>query len=274
MIGVRAPGSSANLGPGFDVLGLAVTRYVWAFDEPHQRCEPNPCGPEHIARIAYESAGGSEPIWFGFELEPGRGLGFSAAARAAGAVLAFLQQGHDLPEAQRLGYEVVFGLEGHGDNAAPAVFGGIHVIAGDLDHRLAAGLPGRLLCWVPDLETPTDESRSRLTPEVSRADAVHNLGRVGLLMAALYENDGSLLRRATEDRLHQPSRLDCCPPAKRALETALDLGADGAWLSGSGPTVAIVASEESIDTVAAGLPGDGKVLHLDLDSAGAAPWSG
>ncbi len=262
---VRAPGSSANLGPGFDVLGVALTRYAWASDEG----EGEPCGPGHVARIAYEQAGGSGPIWFGFELSPGRGLGFSAAARAAGAVLGFLQQGAEPAEAQRRAYPVVAALEGHGDNAAPSVFGGVHVIAGGLTHRLPVGVPGRFLWWVPDLEILTDESRKVLDPIVSRADAVFNLGRVALLVAALYEGDLSLLRRATEDRLHQSLRLEHCTPARDAMAAALDLGAAAAWLSGSGPAVAIVVDDDHLDTVAAGLPPAGRVLQVEVDHTGA-----
>ena len=187
---MRAPGSSANLGPGFDVLGVALTRYAWAADEPGG----DECGPEHIARIAYERAGGAGDLWFGFDLEPGRGMGFSAAARAAGAMLAGLQRGLDHEQAQHLAYRVVAELEGHGDNAAPSAFGGLHVVVGDRCHRVPASLPGRLLCWVPELETPTDASRLELPDMVSRADAVFNLGRMGLLMAALYEGDPALLR--------------------------------------------------------------------------------
>ncbi len=261
---MRAPGSSANLGPGFDVLGVALSRYAWASDRPGG----DPCGPDHIARIAHREAGGTGDLWFGFDLEPGRGLGFSAAARAAGAVLAKVQQGHPIAEAQCLAYPVVAAIEGHGDNAAPSVFGGIHVIAGDLDHRLATGLPGRLLCWVPDLETATDASRQELPTEISRADAVFNLGRVGLLIAALYEQDLSLLRRATEDRLHQPQRLARSVPSARAMDAALDAGAAAAWLSGSGPAVAIVVDGALVDTVTSALPPDGKTLHLDVDERG------
>jgi homoserine kinase len=262
---VRAPGSSANLGPGFDVLGLALTRYAWATDEG----EGDPCGTDHIARIAFEQAGGTGPLWFGFDLEPGRGLGFSAAARAAGAVLAQVGQGAGPAEAQRLAYPVVAAIEGHGDNAAPSVFGGIHVIAGDLAHRLPITIPGNLLCWVPDLETPTDESRRELTPTVSRADAVFNLGRLGLLVAALYEGDLGLLGRATEDRLHQPPRLARCTPARDAMAVARERGAAAAWLSGSGPAVAIVVDDDHLDAVTSGLPPLGKVLHLEVDQAGA-----
>ena len=261
---VRSPGSSANLGPGFDVLGLAVTRYVWASDDGRGE----PCGPDHIARIAYEQAGGIGPIWFDFELEPSRGLGFSAAARAAGAYLAFRQSGLAAPSAQEAAYEVVADIEGHGDNAAPAVFGGIHVIAGDHRHRIDVEVPGRLLFWVPDLETLTDDSRACLPATVDRADAVFNLGRVGLLVAALYEQRLDLLTVATEDRLHQPARLAACEASARAYETMLATGAAAAWLSGSGPTVAAVASPDRVPAIVEALCPTGKVLDLPLDVTG------
>lgn len=264
---VRSPGSSANLGPGFDVLGLAVTRYVWAADEG----DGEPCGPEHIARIAYEKAGGHGPIWFDFELEPSRGLGFSAAARAAGAYLAYRQAGLDHERAQDAAYLIVADIEGHGDNAAPAVFGGIHVIAGATRHRLDARVPGRLLFWVPDLQTLTDDSRACLPGTVDRADAVFNLGRVGLLVAAFYEQRMDLLAEATRDRLHQPARLLACEASGQAYQTMLDHGAAAAWLSGSGPTIAAIAAEDRIGPITEALGSTGAVLQLPLDELGAVP---
>lgn len=268
---VSAPGSSANLGPGFDVLGLAVACHVRAADEPFH-ADDTPCGPEHIARIAYEMAGGSAPLYFDFELPPSRGLGFSAAARAAGAVLAFLQRGVDVDEAQSLGFRIVTELEGHGDNAAPAIFGGIHVIAGEHQHRLDATLPGRLMLWVPSLNTtPTDESRASMPSTIDRSDAVFNLGRLGLLIAALYEGNAELLGLATQDRLHQPTRLAAAPETKQAVESALEAGAHAAWLSGSGPTVAIVVEPGDEQTVTDALPSTGSVIMPELDTSGAIP---
>lgn len=250
------------------MLGLAVTRYSWASDEPIG--ETGPCGPDHIARIAYEAAGGTEPVWFDFDFAPGRGLGFSASSRAAGAVLAFTQLGHSATEAQTHGYEVVAQLEGHGDNAAPAVFGGIHVVAGTTRHRLDAALPGQLMCWVPTTETtPTDENRARMPATVSRADAVFNVGRMGLLMAALYEGDASLLANATQDRLHQPERLAAAPNSLAALEAALEAGAHAAWLSGSGPTIAIVADPDKVADIHSAMPAGGDCFVTDLDTGGA-----
>lgn len=262
---VRAPGSSANLGPGFDVLGLAVARYVWVADDG----DGPPCGPDHIARIAYEQAGGTEPIWFDFELEPGRGLGFSAAARAGGAFLAAVQQGCDPTEAQERAYRVVADIEGHGDNAAPSVFGGLHLIAGDRNYRIGPDLPGRLLFWVPDLAILTDESRASLPGLVSRADCVFNLGRIALLMMAIYEQRLDLLAEAIADRLHQPQRFAECDAAAAAYEAALEAGATAAWLSGSGPTIGVVTSDDTVEPVTTALSETGKVLDLAVDRDGA-----
>lgn len=270
MTGIRVPGSSANLGPGFDVLGVAIGRHVWAFDEEGgELCGIEPAAPDHIARLAFERAGGVGEMWFGSELRPGRGLGFSAAARAAGAVLARRQRGDDIEQARSSAYPLVAELEGHGDNAAPSLYGGITIAAGLLPHRITARLPGVLVCWIPPIETMTDASRLELPAEVSRGDAVFNVGRMGLLMAALYEGKPSLLRAATEDRLHQPSRLTQCSPAREAIEAALDLGAHAAWLSGSGPTVAILVDDASLDAVVDGLAPSGEILRVEVDGEGA-----
>lgn len=263
---MRAPGSSANLGPGFDVLGVALTRYAWASNEPG---EGDPCGPDHIARIAYEQAGGDGSIWFRFELEPGRGLGFSAAARAAGAVLAGLEQGDSPTEARDRAYPVVAEIEGHGDNAAPSVFGGIQLVSDSMTHQIGTALPGQLLLWLADADNATDASRSVLPQEVPLEDAVFNLGRLGLLVAAIYEGRADLLRQATQDRVHQPTRLAENQASADAIEAAIEAGALAAWLSGSGPAVAVLADPQHANTVAEALPSSGSVLTLDVDTKGA-----
>ncbi len=278
MTAVFAPASTANLGPGFDVLGLALNRHCWVSDTPPDakgfskkvKVEAEVCGPDHIARIAYEAAGGSAPIWFGFGFAPSRGLGFSAAARSAGAVLAKVQEGLSNEQAQLAAYPLVCDLEGHGDNAAPAVFGGLHVIVDNKNHRLNLAVPGRLLAWVPnDATTPTDASRAVMPTQIDRVDAVFNLGRIGLLVSALYEGDLSKLAQATQDRLHQPARLDAAPDSKLALDSALEAGAAAAWLSGSGPTITIITEASKVEAVAAALPGDADILQLEVDTLGA-----
>ena len=246
------------------MLGLAIDRYVHADDQG----EGELCWPDHIARVAFEMAGGTGDIWFRFDVSPGRGLGFSAAARAAGAALAYAQQGLDAAAMRGEAYKIVERLEGHGDNAAPAVFGGIHVIVDSDNYRLNTALPGELMLWVPrESSTSTDENRAGMSSTVDRSDAVYNLGRLGLLIAALYEGDVDRLHRATEDRLHQPNRFIQQPASKAAHDAARDAGA-AAWLSGSGPSVAIVASRERADAVAAALPHVGDILRVRADVDG------
>ena len=265
MTTVKAPGSSANLGPGFDALGVAISRHAWISDEG----DGPPCPPGHIARVAYETAGGQGDIWLDFDIPPGRGLGFSGAARAAAAVLAAYQRTTSIDEARIAAYPVVARLEGHGDNAAPSVFGGVQLVAGPVVHPVPVRLEAQLLLWVPDAETPTDESRACLAPTVERGDAVFNLARTALLVCALSEGRPDLLRVATEDRLHQPTRLAASPASRRALRGALDAGALAAWLSGSGPSVAVVVEQRSAEAVARALSGGGQVLRVSIDIDGA-----
>ncbi|MEM9135342.1 MAG: hypothetical protein AAGE88_23620 [Actinomycetota bacterium] len=270
---VRAPGSSANLGPGFDVLGVAVSRHVWVSDDG----VGTRCDDKDAVTDAFRRAGGEGSVWLDADLPAGRGLGFSAAMRSAAAVLARLQQGDDPATAREVAFRLVTQLEGHADNAAPAVFGGVQLVVDDDPISLGVGLPGRLLVWVPELITSTDGSRRALPPTVSRHDTVFNLSRVALLTMALLRDDSSLLRRATEDRLHQPQRLADCAPSRLAIEAALDNGAAAAWLSGSGPSVAVVLPREFGETATAGLVEalcsgpdlDGRVLAVDVDRLGA-----
>ncbi len=261
---VRAPGSSANLGSGFDVLGAALNRHVWVGDEG----DGPPLDEDHVAVEAFRRFGGRGPLRLEFDLPPGRGLGFSAAARAAAAVLALVQQGVGQSEARSRVYDTVADLEGHADNAAPAVFGGVQLVGAGRPLRLADQLPGRFLVWVPELETSTDGSRAELPGRVDRADAVFNLARVARWVAALHRQDPALVALATEDRLHQVPRLERCAPSRAALEAALDLGAHGAWLSGSGPSVALLAPPDLVDKLSESLPGDGRVLAVEVDVDG------
>lgn len=249
------------------MIGAALARFVSANDEGRG----DVCGPDHIARIAYDAAEGPGELWFELgDVPPSRGLGFSAAARAAGAVLARLHAGDDLDAARARAYEVVFDLEGHGDNAAPAVFGGTHVIVGRTPHRLPDSWPGQLGVWVPDtLTTLTDESRACLDPQVARADAIFNLGRFGLLIHALHTGELGLLREATADRLHQDCRFESNADSAAAVRAALEAGAAGAWLSGSGPTVAFITEFDDFDRVAAALPGPTVAVRAEIDPIGA-----
>jgi homoserine kinase len=123
--------------------------------------------------------------------------------------------------------------------------------------------------WIPSFTTSTEASRGKLPATVDRGDAVFNVGRTALLVAALAAGDVAALRTATEDRLHQDVRLRHAEPSRRAMVDALAAGAWCSWLSGSGPTVAMFCAHDRAEAVAAGLPDDGHTKILRIDHAGA-----
>ncbi len=264
MTTVRAPASSANLGPGFDVMGMALALHT----EVATSGDGEPCDRAHPAARAFVAAGGRGDVWIRTGIPPGRGLGYSGAARVAGAALALVAAGADVEEAREPALRVAAELEGHVDNAAPSAYGGVVIAAGDVVAPLVVALDADIVMWVPDNESSTVSSRRSLPAEVSRADAVFNVGRVALLVAALLSGDPARLAEATQDRLHQPHRLDRLPGSARALDAAMAAGAWGAWLSGSGPAVAAMAPPGTGDAVAAALPPAWRTLVLAIDHEG------
>ncbi|OGO53227.1 MAG: homoserine kinase [Chloroflexi bacterium RBG_16_68_14] len=269
---VRVPATSANLGPGFDCLGLALalTAEVTVSLEP-EADPPHP--PDSMivvaARAAYRAAGRPEPpeLWVSWrgDLPVARGLGASAAARAAGLLAANALMGGplSLEELLALGTE----QEGHADNMAPALFGGLQVVVRE-DERwrhLAVPLPPglKVVLFIPDFEMPTKESRRRLPQRLSREDAVFNVGRAALLVAALAQGRWELLDAATQDRLHQPARARLFPALYDLFDAAKEGGAHAAYLSGSGSTVAALATS-----------GEERVARLMQQAAVARGYSG
>ena len=266
MIEVRAPGSSANLGPGFDVLGLALDIYSVAATEG----DGEPADPHHPGVVAFAEAGGEGPLWVRTEIPMGRGLGYSASVRVAGAAAGFVQLGLDDDEASEAALGTAAALEGHSDNAAASALGGAVIAAGETVARIDLALAAAVVVWVPDRTTAGTDSSRRVLPEfVQLDDVVTNLGNLALLVTALTTGDPRALAQATRDLVHQPGRLDALPDSADAIETFFELGAWGAWLSGSGPSVAAFVDPAVADSVAAQLPpgGHAKVLAVDLDGA-------
>ncbi|MDZ4278480.1 MAG: homoserine kinase, partial [Dehalococcoidia bacterium] len=138
------------------------------------------------------------------------------------------------------------GLEGHADNIAPALFGGLQITVrdGDAWRHLAVPLPDglKVVLFVPDFEMPTQESRTKIPPRVGREDAVFNVGRAALLVAALAQGRWELLDAATQDRLHQPARARLFTALYDVFDAAKEAGAHAAYLSGGGSTVAALAT--------------------------------
>ena len=272
MWAVRVPASSANLGAGFDVLGMALTLHA------HVGAGEPPAGAlaadeRHPAMVAFRRLGGDGPLWVRSPIPAGRGLGFSGAVRVGGAAAAVVQRRGELAfdeDGRRRVLAATAELERHADNVAASVHGGIVVASGTTVCRVPIAFDPAVVVWVPDATTTsTDQSRSRLPDVVSREDAVFNLGRVATFVAACATGDRAAVRRATEDRLHQPFRLSAVPQSAAALDAALDAGAWGAWLSGSGPTVAALCETGHAAELAAALPGGGhtKVLRIDHEGA-------
>ena len=282
---VRVPATSANMGPGFDSLGMALT--LWAelglVDDDDQSESPElPEGARladshHLATEAFALLGGVGRVWVRSPIPMGRGLGYSAAVRVGGLLLAAAQQaGPDEDVLSLRGQDVLSlatQLEGHADNAAPALLGGVVASTGERSIRVPLRFDPAVVVWVPSFSTRTDQSRSKLGTEVPLRDAVFNIGRSAYLVAALASGDIDALRHGTEDRIHQPSRFAASPGSHGAHAAALEHGAWCSWLSGSGPTVAALCSVEAAEELAAAMAasGDGgghtKVLRVDHGGA-------
>ena len=269
---VRVPATSANLGAGFDVLGLALDLYadVGIVDGPLPE-GAHVADQHHIATTAFRRLGGTGDLWVRSPIPMGRGLGYSGAVRVGGAAAAVIQRDGELGERGRTEvFDLTAELEHHPDNAAASVYGGL-VVA--VERRVVAvplGFAPAVVVWVPDtVTTSTDKSRATLAVTVSREDAVFNLGRTALFVAACTTGDTGALTMAVEDRLHQPARLALVPETAAAIEAAQAAGAWAAWLSGSGPTMAALCDPERAEQIAAALPPTGHVKHLRIDTTGA-----
>lgn len=276
---VRVPASTANLGPGFDVAGMALGLYnefeveivpkekgsaplqVAVSGEGRGRI---PLGENNLmvraCRKTWREAGwhphGHLRVHLHNRIPTGSGLGSSASAIVGGLVAANHLMGNRLGVRRLL--ELATEMEGHPDNVAAAMLGGVtFAVAGE----------GRLLDWValpapeikmvvgiPDFQLPTRIARKALPPQVSFEDAVFNVGRASLLAAALCRGRLDLLKTAMEDRLHHPYRSRLVPGMEAAFAGAKKAGALGVALSGAGPTVvAFIPPEESGDAVSAAI---------------------
>jgi len=274
---VRVPASSANLGAGFDVFGMALALYadVGLGTPP---ADGRTIDAHHPAQIAFEELGGAGALWLRSSIPMARGLGFSGAVRVAGAALAAVVGSGSSASASALAaarpriLDATARLEGHGDNVGASLLGGVvaHVGGRALPMRLGPTLAGAsVVAWIPDVTTSTDRSRRALADTVERDAAVHNIGRAVQLALAVERDDPSLLSGATDDRLHQAARLALVPGATQAIEGGVEAGAWCGWLSGSGPTVALLCPPAAADAVVAALPASGHHKVLSVDQLGA-----
>jgi len=255
-ITVRVPATTANLGPGFDCLGLTLELWnsaifrvtagdsrVEALGEGADRLPRDPSNLVlKAARRLFEHCGKAVPGLYlrcNNQIPLGSGLGSSAAAVLLGLLGANALLGSPLEKADLL--ELAVSMEGHPDNAAAALYGGVVTVirsgeGGWMVRRF--DLPVWQAAYVlPEIDFPTHTARAALPGQVSLADAVFNIGRAALVLEALRTSDPVLLGAAMQDRLHQPYRLPLIPGAAAALAAAYRAGAAAGALSGAGPSV-------------------------------------
>ena len=261
LVRVKAPATTANMGPGYDCLGMALD--VWNTIEIEVLDSGEP-----VVEVTGEGAGelgtgrdnlvyrSMEFLFQDAEQEMplvrircdnaiplARGMGSSAAAIAGGLVAANAICSQDYTPNDLL--EMAATIEGHPDNVAAAVLGGMQLVISDKTeegsrlYTVPINVPPELhaVVFVPQVRIATEDARAVLPEKVTMADAVHNMGRVGLLVASMATNHPEYLAIATQDLLHQPYRQPLFPAMKVIFKAALDAGALGVFLSGSGSTV-------------------------------------
>jgi len=291
---VRVPATSANLGPGFDALGLALALHNEVIGEEADEVAVAVEG-EGAARL---DAGAknvvARGVALGFEVAGrpfrgarlrcvnriplSRGLGSSAAAWVGGLLAANALLGEPIDRDGLLA--AATRAEGHPDNVAAALLGGLTVSCADGPRVTAVSLPLPAgIDWVvlvPETESSTHEARAVLPDVVPRADAVFNVQRVSLLLAALGAGRADLLDLAMQDRLHQPYRRRLFPWMEEVAAAGRRAGALGCVLSGAGPCLLaavparggqVVAASMAKALLAAGIAG--QALHLPVDPRGA-----
>jgi homoserine kinase len=267
-IRVRAPATSANLGPGFDSAAVALD--LWNELEVAPGGEPD---RTHLGVRAFERLAPADGLRFDFtdRIPRERGLGSSAAVIALGLVAGAIAAGREVIPHELLAEGME--LEGHGDNLAAALAGGACLTWDGHVERVADGLPAAPIALMPETNVETAAAREALPPEVPHADAAFTAGRAALLGAALASGSAGLFAAALDDRLHEPYRAKKAP-LLAAVRGQLPAGALGATISGSGPTVIVWAREDEADAVAAELSDrfpDERVLWLAVSKEGAGP---
>ena len=256
-ITVRSPATSANMGPGFDSLGIALD--VWNSVTVHERNDLDinvlvtgkgegelSSGRDNLVFQSFsrlfEEIGEVVPdvlLECDNQIELSRGMGSSSASLAAGLFAANEYIGAPLTINELV--QIAAEMEGHPDNVAPALLGGMQIGIYEEGQLITASVPIpdnlSAVLYVPNVPMPTDEARTLLKPLVARADAVYNIGRVALMVQAMATGELDNLRYATQDMLHQPDRQGIFFPMKNIIKAAMDAGARGAFLSGSGSSV-------------------------------------
>ncbi|HEV3128662.1 MAG TPA: homoserine kinase [Solirubrobacteraceae bacterium] len=272
---VQVPASSANLGPGFDVLAAAIALHLelevqetgsfavhTELDVPRDR--------QNLVVRGFEALHPADGFEFRIasDIPLAGGLGSSAAAVVAGLLAA-----DHLFELDADVQGLAAKLEGHPDNVAAALNGGFVICGGSEIHRFDAPMGLEAVLVVPSEPVSTEEARRALPASVPLADASFNAAHVAMLMLGLAGSDWELIAAGLRDRLHQPYRASLYPRSAQLLERAPALGALGATISGAGPTVLVWCHFEHTGAVMAALEAEvagwGRVMRAPFESRGA-----
>lgn len=258
---VRVPATTANLGPGFDAFGCALSLYTdVTFEETEEGLEITGCdeeftGPDNMAYTSYcavlaslsEEVRGVK-IHIDAHIPICRGLGSSAALLVAGAMGANMLRGNKLSTQGLL--NITNAMEGHPDNLAPAFYGGLTASMVDNGLPVTVNFPlhpdWEFLALIPDFNLPTPLARSVLPTEVPRADAIYNISHGAMVLKALELGDEKLLRNAMQDRLHQNYRRSLIPDFEK-IESLVRATGAGFCLSGAGPTLLCITQDPKLE---------------------------
>ncbi len=280
MIKIQIPATSANLGAGFDALGLALNYYNYISMEECDHIDISSCDgvevPNDETNLVYTSAktlfnvcGKSLKglkIVQENNIPMTRGLGSSSACIVGGLVGANTLMGNPLTLDELVNFSAE--IEGHPDNVAPALLGGIvtAVFDGQEVHWVKQEVHTSLkfVVIIPNFELSTEKARSALPKEISHKDAVYNLSRASLFTASLLTGKYKNLRTAVDDRLHQPYRLPLIPHAEEVFKVGYKLGAYAMYISGAGPSLMAIVNDEN--TYFAGK------MRFELDLRGLNDW--
>ena len=285
---IRVPATTANLGPGFDAFGCALSLYTdVTFEETQAGLEITGCpeefsGPDNLAYTSYcavlasmnEEIRGVK-IHIDAHIPVCRGLGSSAALLVAGAMGANILRGSKLSVQGLL--NITNAMEGHPDNLAPAFFGGLTASMVDNGLPVCVSFPLHpdwdFIALVPEFDLPTALARSVLPEQVSRADAIYNVSHGALVLKALELGDEKLLRTAMQDKLHQNYRKKLIPDFEKIQALAKSMGA-AFCLSGAGPTLLCITRDKKLEEkLLKKLPGitekNWQILPLHVEFQGA-----
>lgn len=281
-VSVKVPATTANLGAGYDLIGMALSIYNHFHFQPAETLSLTLRGPraagcqfelseESLIYRAFASVFQTCQLAVpNFSLEQeihvpsARGLGSSATAIIAGLLAAnhWLDEALDLEQILKLATE----LEGHPDNVTAALLGGCMLTIPDSGHCVEIPVPESLY-WgvcIPAFELETRRAREVVPQSLSLADAISNMSYLGALISGFYRDEPTLIAQGLRDRIHQPYRQQLVPGMQTVMQAALSAGALGCVLSGAGPSL-LAVSQEPLNEVGAAMLASWQALEIEAE---------